>query len=97
MSRDHWTHCPECHYPMLELNGFEGVSSNDAAGLSGKGAQDYWLWGLWAIAHDILEQVWNVLRSAWRKHKVKKLRAELLPQFPNTLICPQCLYTIKKP
>lgn len=81
---------------MLELKDFEGVSSNDAPGFGGKDAHDFWFWGWWAIMHDIAVEIWNALRSVWRRHKVKKLRQEILPRFPNTLICPQCLNVVKK-
>ena len=81
---------------MLELQKFEGVSSRDAAGFGGKEARDYWFWGWWAVVHDLLSEVWHSIGLAWRKRKVRRLRAELLPQYPNTLICPQCFHIIKR-
>jgi len=82
---------------MLELDGFDGVSGLDAPDHSGRDARDYWVWGLWIIAYDVLVEIWLGMRGMSRKKRIKKLQDELLPQFPNTIICPRCLITIERP
>ena len=81
---------------MLDLKHFEGTSSNDAPAFGGRDTHDYWIWGLWAIIHDVLIDIWYGVRSLFRKRKVYKLRAEILPQFPNSQICPQCLGVVRR-
>ena len=82
---------------MLELKDFDGTSSRDAPGFEQRDPHDYFWFGLWAIAHDIAIDAWRWLGSASRKKRVKRLKEEMLPQFPNTIICPRCLITIERP
>jgi hypothetical protein len=96
MDPEQRTLCPNCHYPMLKLSGFEGVSSRDAQAFHGKNSHDFSLWGWWAIAHDLLAGLWSGLGAWRRRRQVKKLRDEVLPQFPKSLICPHCLQVFRK-
>ncbi|HEX8552758.1 MAG TPA: hypothetical protein VF681_14510 [Abditibacteriaceae bacterium] len=89
-------HCRECRYPMMELKKFDGDSSYGVSDFNNKDATDYWLWGLWAIAHDLWLDLWKGGRLVARKKKVEKMRAEILPQFPHTMICPQCLHVERR-
>jgi hypothetical protein len=88
---------------MLELKDFEGASSLDAPGFDGVdarnygGAYDYSLWSLGiVIVHDVLKEIGNSLRSMKRGRRVRKLRREILPRFPDALVCPLCLHIIKQ-
>jgi hypothetical protein len=102
-SRDHRPLCPHCRYPTLKLKDFEGASSLDAPGFDGVGAREYgsthdyslWFLGI-VIVRDVLKEIGKSLRLLRRRHKVKKLRAETLPQFPDALICPLCLHIMKR-
>jgi hypothetical protein len=96
MLHDNATQCPQCHYPMLNLSGFEGVSSRDAQGFNNRDLHDYSFWGWWAIAYGIFAGMWSGLGTLRRRRQVKKLRAEILPQFPKSLICPHCLQVLRK-
>ena len=82
---------------MLELKDFDGTSSHDAPGFESRDPHDYFWLGLWAIALDFVADIWRWLGSSWRKKKVRKLQEEMLPQFPNTIICPRCLLTVERP
>ncbi len=103
MSPDHRPLCPQCRYPVLKLKDFDGASSLDAPGFDGvdasnyRSAHDYSLWFLGMIfIRDVLKEIGKGFRSLRRRHKVKKLRAEILPHLPDTLICPLCLHVIKQ-
>jgi hypothetical protein len=74
---------------MLLLNDFDGVSSHDAMGFDRQDSQ-------WTIVYDLLSELCRGMKSAARKRKVRKWKAEILPRFPNTLICPQCLHSEEK-
>lgn len=96
MINENATLCPHCHYPMLKLANFEGVSSRDAQGFHGKDNHDYSFWGWWAIVDELLSGMWNGLTTWRRRRQVKKLRDEVLPQFPKSLICPHCLQVVRR-
>jgi hypothetical protein len=96
MLNDNATFCPHCHYPMLKLSRFEGVSSRDAQGFNGKDSHDFSFWGWWAIAHDLFTRMWSGVGTWLRRRQVNKLRAEVLPQFPKSLICPHCMQVFRK-
>jgi hypothetical protein len=89
---------------MLRLDGFDGVSSRDAPGFASSydNGSDSWLsrdpTGMWLpLVFEIFGGIWKGLGTLWRKLKTKCLRAKILPEFPNTLICPQCFTVVKKP
>lgn len=89
--------CPECLYPMLKLSEYDGDCSLDAPGFNSSDARDFPI-GDHAIVFvfEILRDVGTALRSLARRRKVKKLRAETLLQWPQTLVCPHCLFLRKE-
>jgi hypothetical protein len=100
MARGPVKHCPQCRYPMLRLAGFEGVSSKDApnpSAHSGYGESNYHWFGLLGIIWSLLCDLAKEIGLLGRKRKVKQLRAEILPQYPDALICPHCFTLNKQP
>ena len=89
--------CPECLYPMLKLSDYDGDCSLDAPGFNSSDARDF-PFGFHELAFifDILRDVGSGLRNLARRRKVKKLRLEILPQWPQTLVCPHCLHLRKE-
>lgn len=93
--------CPECLYPMLKLSEYDGNCSLDAPGFNSPDARDspFGISG-WTLVFDILREVGDdvgtAVRNLARRRKVKKLRAETLLQWPQTLVCPHCLFLRKE-
>ena len=86
--------CPGCRYPMLGLKGFDGTSSADAMGFesddfigsSGRWGADIFILGL---LYSFFEKQF---KSSNRKKKVEEFKRDILPQYPEAVICPQCLH-----
>lgn len=90
-------HCLECRYPLLKLADYDGDCSLDAPGFNNADARDFPV-GMreWAFVYDILQDMSGGVRNLVRKRKVRKLRAEILPEWPLTLVCPHCLHLRKE-
>jgi hypothetical protein len=81
---------------MLALKNFDGVSSADAPRPdrdSHSGHADlFWAdWFFW-ILKPLAEWLTAGARKKQRQSKVRALKAEVLPLFPESVICPQCLH-----
>ena len=88
--------CSHCSYVMRPLNGFENLTRKEVPSVEMGDLIDYWFWE-WLMA--IVDVVRNLLRFGsyfYRKWKVKRLSKTLIPQYPNSLICPECLFVIKR-
>ena len=94
--RDKGRMCPHCHYPMLPLRGFEGRSSRDALGYGKeyKPSFEFWLWEM--LVQPLVEVVYEGIRDGWRRRKVRKMQAEVLPRYPMSLICPHCWHVARR-
>jgi hypothetical protein len=89
-STDVWLTCPNCHKYMVPLKTYEiqdssnpGVSTNPITFL---------LFGWWGLLYSL---VFGQAAFAGEKMRLKKDKEEILPQFPNSQICPHC-YTVTK-
>lgn len=85
--------CPECHAFMLPLQGYEISKSVEAPVVSAE-LWEFLLWGWWAFASNYL---WGALTLKGRLSKLAQQKAEVLPQFPRSLVCPKCLHIIRRP
>ena len=81
---------------MVKLEGFDGTSSADADGFDRFETNDF-SHGGWSLALALWPFLWEMscdaargVKSLWRKRRVRKLRDEVLPRFPKSLICPLC-------
>ena len=45
----------------------------------------------------IYNYVFDLFTYEGRKRKMAQLKRDVLPQFPNSLVCPRCLHVVKKP
>lgn len=78
---------------MLALKDFDGISSKDAPGFDRdmpSGHADF-IWWNW-IVKPLGEALFSGVRKSQRMSKVRVLKAEVLPLFPKSVICPQCLH-----
>lgn len=84
--------CPQCRYPMLLLRNFEGVSSADADRHDTNFPTSVKFGCGGVIIGMLVGEGWKAFKSRGKKKKVAELKAELLQQYPSTLICPQCMH-----
>ena len=87
--------CPECHRTMVELAKFyhsmqeDGTMGTDAPIFIRSGFQ----YGLNPIAViELLNGAIDAIFLKFRNKKVERLCAQVLPRYPKSLICPNCLY-----
>lgn len=95
------TRCSKCQYPLLALKNFNGDSSRDAPTLEAPYRTPTATAGcgpMFAeILVDIFGEIFKGIGLMWRRRKVSKKKEEILPQFPNSVICPQCLGVLQRP
>ena len=95
-TRDEWVLCPNCRHVMLELRDYEIQTSGEYPAIEADGVT-FFLWG-WTVF--LCQIAWRFLSGLVtfrsRQRKLAKLKADLLNHFPNSLVCPQCLGTIKR-
>lgn len=85
---------------MVKLDGFDGTSSADAdsfgSGSSG-GFRDFLLYSFaYVFTIGLLMEIGKGARGLWRNRRVKKLRDEVLPRFPKSLMCPLCHEIVRR-
>lgn len=85
--------CSECHAFMLPLRDYE-ISRGAEAPAVGAELWEFLLWGWWAFAYNYIS---DALTLRGRLSKLAALKQEVLPRFPRSLVCPQCLYLLKRP
>jgi len=88
--------CPNCHRTMVELAKFYHAMHEDG-GTMGTEAPLFvgmgFRFGLNPIAVlELLNGLWDLLFLKLRNKKVERLCTEVLPRYPKSLICPNCLY-----
>lgn len=96
MNRGYRPPCPECRYTTVMLNDFDGTWSGDAVEGEARDPLSYFRWGMWLVLWDLLCAGFKMSGRENRKTKVERLRKEVLPDFPDSLICPSCLHVIYK-
>lgn len=60
------------------------------------GAIEPWEFMLWGWMAFVYNYVYDSLTYKGRQQKIANLHAEILPHFPNSLICPHCLHIVRK-
>ena len=88
--------CAGCAYPLLRLDGFEGTSSHAAPDFGARCDHNDtallgFFWDLAVLPWHWLTQVARGGRHRVRIQAVARLRADILPQAPDAMICPRCL------
>ncbi len=90
------TICPDCRCKLLKLRDFEGVSSRDAPRFDDYDSSAVRLWGLWIFVFSLLKNLWRGGDETKRRRKAKQLRDEILPEYPKSVICPDCFEVDKR-
>jgi len=88
---DEWRECRPCHYSMLRLSEYEISDASDAPSLDGD-LSEYQMWGWMAFLWGtVIRFVFGLFGLAYRKWKLARLKASVLPSYPGSLVCPKCL------
>lgn len=89
---DVWISCPECHNIMVPLRSFE-IQSSEGPTVDFDPVQ-FLLFGWWSI---IANFCFGAARMKGRQTQLAKEKAEVLPSFPNSQICPRCFHVTRRP
>jgi len=89
---DIWVSCPDCHTIMVPLRSFE-IQDSELPTLDADPLQ-LMLFGWWSIVYNF---IFGAAKMAGRKARLAKDKAEVLPQFPNSQICPRCMHLKRYP
>ncbi len=81
---------------MLPLRGFDGRSSLDALGYGKEynSSHDFWWWEM--LVQPLVGGIYGGIRNLWRRRKLRKMQAEVLPRYPLSVICPHCWHVAKR-
>jgi len=87
---EEWIECKACHYPMRRLADFEFDDLSESPAVDARGDDVFWFgWGQ-SIMMAIARYVKDELVYAGRKLRIERAKTAILPQFPNSLVCPWC-------
>ena len=89
---DEWKPCPQCPGVLLPLRDYEIQKSSESPGV-GADVGEFLLFGWWAFILNFVDDAWSF---GGRKKRLAALKAEVLPQFPRSLVCPRCLHVVKR-
>lgn len=91
-----WVECPKCRYVMLELADFELQRMSEYPAIEADGLT-FILWG-WAVfvGQIVYQYVVGLATFGARKAKLAQAKADVLPRFPGSLVCPKCLTVVKR-
>jgi hypothetical protein len=87
---DIWLTCSQCHHIMLPLASYE-IQASAEPGVE----VDFWqmlLFGWWSI---VFNYFFGKAKIEGEKQKLAQQKSEVLPQFPNSQICPKCFHVEK--
>ncbi|NEL47728.1 hypothetical protein G3V68_23805 [Escherichia coli] len=93
---DQWISCEKCRDYMLPLAKFEVESSGFASpdrddlldnSLGGWG----WIHFLALAAFGLFVTLYEEIALVFRRRKLQRLKADILPKHPKSQVCPKCL------
>jgi hypothetical protein len=84
--------CPKCRYPMLRLCEYDGTSSASNRDFERDDCGDFGVFGVIALGLRLLFAMVPGLATRQRRARAAAIKQQVLPQFPNSLICPICCY-----
>ncbi|MBW3624702.1 MAG: hypothetical protein KY468_14960 [Armatimonadetes bacterium] len=75
---------------------YRNASDEETPAFDNGDAWDYWFWGWLMALYDLLRGIREIVTLNYRKVKVRRLCRRILPRYPESLICPQCLHVLKR-
>ena len=88
-----WRTCPQCATGMLPLHSYEIQKASESPTV-GADMWEFIMWGWWAFVYNYVN---DLVTYGSRKRKLAETKAATLPHFPRSLVCPRCLYILKRP
>ena len=89
---DDFKPCSECGTWILPLQEYE----IEAASESPTAGAELWEFILWGWMAFVYNYVYDLFTFKERQLRLARLKAEILPQFPRSLVCPGCLRVTKR-
>jgi hypothetical protein len=78
---------------MLPLSEYELCKNSEGAALE-TDAVSYYFWGLWSY---IINYISDTFMFKSRQEDLARKKREILPHYPNSLVCNRCLHIEKRP
>ncbi|BDI29781.1 hypothetical protein CCAX7_18320 [Capsulimonas corticalis] len=91
--REEWPECPGCRSVMQPLATYELPSASEFPAVEAE-LWEILLWGWMIIVANFLV---GLLTYGGRKALLAKLKHDILPRFPHSLVCPRCLKVERRP
>lgn len=91
--QNEWVECPQCHSVMFPLREYELPSSSEFPAVEA----ELWEFLLWGWAVYAINFIVGLLGYGGRKAKLAQQKQEVLPRFPHSLVCPRCLFVVRRP
>ena len=85
--------CPNCQGWMLPLDEYEICKNSEVPEMNAD-AVEFGILGWWAYPFNY---IYDLFTLKGRQEKLAKQKQEILPQFPNSLVCTRCLQIKKRP
>ena len=83
--------CPECHAWMLPLSDYE-IQKSGAPSVEAE-PWEFFLWGWSAYVTNFVSDSFTY---KGRKRQLEQLKRDILPHFPKSLVCVDCLHVSKR-
>ena len=91
-NQNEWIECPQCRSVMISLSEYEIQSASEFPSIEGD-LLGFILLGWWIFVYNF---VIGFIGFGGRKAKLAKQKKEVLTQFPQSLVCPRCLYVLRR-
>lgn len=91
-NRDELVACPECHTYMVPLKDYDMSSPGESPAV-GAEPWEFIIWGWMAFVYNY---IYDLFTHKGRLEKLTRHKKEILPEYPNSLVCPGCLSVTKK-
>lgn len=90
--QNEWIECPHCRSVMLPLREYEIQRSSEFPAVEAE-LWEFLLWGWMAFVSNF---VCALIGFGGRKATLAKQKQDILPRFPNSLVCPRCFVVIRR-
>ena len=84
--------CSECHAFMVPLRGYE-ISKSESPAAS----MELWEYVVWGWSAILVNYVHDALTLKGRTQRLAQQKAQVLPRFPRSLVCPRCGHVLQRP
>lgn len=84
--------CPECRSWMLPLQEYE-VQKTDSPSIDA----EWWEFLMHGWMAFVGNYIYDMCTYEGRKRKLATKKETVLPQYPNSLVCPRCVQILQRP